>query len=102
MIAALRQRIADFLRERRIARLRAVATAALQRHGRMSLAKDEVQALIDECSRRSPGQIARMKRRLGLSPRTALKRSLIDAHCNGVIPAFAVRAAFRVFRLRSH
>lgn len=94
---AIRQRIADFLRERRIAALRRKVTLAMQ-DGMWSIARGLNADLTRECSQRSPAQVARMERARGLRP--ALKQSLIAAHCNGVLPAFAVRAAFRVFRLR--
>ena len=64
---ALRQRIADWLRERRIVRLRAKAARIIETTGRASNAREEIAALLAECNRRSPEQVARMERARGLA-----------------------------------
>lgn len=62
MIAALRQRVADFLRERRIANLRRQAQDAPH----ASLRRVLVEAMCREINARSPGQVGRMERARGL------------------------------------
>jgi hypothetical protein len=63
MIAAVRQRIADFFRERRIANLRRKAQDAPH----ASLRRVLVDAMCNEINARSPGQVARMERARGLA-----------------------------------
>ena len=59
---ALRQRLADFLRERRIASLRRQAQAAPH----ASLRRILVDAMCQEANARSAAQVARMERARGL------------------------------------
>lgn len=62
LIAALRQRIADYRRERRIRAL--VLRCCLAAHQRDY--REHWVALRDEINARSPGQVARMERKRGL------------------------------------
>lgn len=63
---ALRQRFADFLRERRIQRL-SNRIKALILANNWPAAHDLAPALALEVNERSAGQVARMERRFGLS-----------------------------------
>ena len=62
---SLVQRYRDYLRERRIARLRREATAHINaRQG--DQARDAVRLMTDEINARSPQQVARMERKKGI------------------------------------
>ncbi len=93
------QRITDYLRERRIRALGKRACRALQAK-RWGEARWLWALIADEIKARSPEQVARMEQAKGLQPRRALKVALVNAHCNGLLPAWAVTAMFRAFRLR--
>jgi len=51
-------------------------------------------------SERSPAQVERMERRMGLRTRTTIKRSVMGAFLRGSMPAWAVVLVFRLFKLR--
>lgn len=82
MIAALRQRLADWLRERRIARLHDIAVQALHTRGRASLAHDEIEAMLAEVRQRSPQQQARMERAT-LARMDPHARAVFEKHARG-------------------
>lgn len=63
LIDALLTRIDDWLREVRIRAL-AASVDVEKAAGRHDLAREAWQALKDEINQRSPGQVARMERRL--------------------------------------
>lgn len=92
-------RITDYLRERRIRALGKQAGKALQAK-QMGEARRLWALIAGEIKARSPEQVARMDQAKGLQPRRALKVALVNAHCNGLLPAWAVTAMFRAFRLR--
>lgn len=93
------QRITDYLRERRIRRM-ACECKRLMAAGRSDEGRIAFQQMTLEIRARSPEQVARMEQAKGLEPRRALKVALVNAHCNGLLPAWAVTAMFRAFRLR--
>lgn len=92
----MRQRIADWLRERRLRRMLKRAQAATTQEERRSRWLE----LAEEHGRRSPAQVARMERARGLRPRATLKRALVHGYCKRLVPGRAVAALFAMFRLR--
>ena len=99
MIRALIQHIEDWRRERRIDRLRQQCEA-LCRTGQRREAAAAFAALTAECKARSRQQVARMERRIGMRPRTAIKRAVFAGYCHRMLPAGLVAIAFRALRLR--
>jgi len=62
---AIRQRITDWQRERRIAQIKASALEVLLR-GEPGMTRAMWRELVNEINNRSPQQVARMERRRGL------------------------------------
>lgn len=99
LFTAIRQRIADHRRERRIRALRVEACEllAIDKERARAVAK----RMFDECAQRSPQQVRRMEEEQGLRGRVAIKSALVAGYCNGYLPRRCVDAAFRLLRLRS-
>lgn len=91
------QRYRDWRLERRIKRLGARCKTALD-VGDKPHARELWLQMGQAMAQRSPGQVERMEIRAGL--RTTIKRRTFAAFCHGLMPAWAVRAVFRMFRLR--
>jgi hypothetical protein len=93
------QRVRDWLYEREIDRL-GKACAEAYEAGDKAKATHFFRGMQRAISERSPDQVARMERRMGLHPRTAIKRNVMGAFLRGWLPAGVVAAAFRIFKLR--
>jgi HPt (histidine-containing phosphotransfer) domain-containing protein len=63
MLNALRQRLADYFRERRIHAIRQQIRDAYEAGDKAGVTR-HAHALLAECDARSPGEVARMERRL--------------------------------------
>lgn len=64
---SITQRISDYLRERRVRRLSRQAKAAYAAGDRQRT-RELIEHMKLECFARSPGQVARMERKWGISP----------------------------------
>ena len=114
----MKQRIRDFLHERAIKRQNRVFIDA-QKSGTPGDKTREWEKLRTLLLHRSPEQVRRMElaqfrkldphaqqtfmdslERDGIMPRTTIKRGVMAAFLRGLVPAWMVRIAFRVFKLR--
>jgi|GEM_PF-2977452 len=93
------QRLRDWPHEREIARLSTACKEAYTA-GDKAKASHFFHQMGRAISERSPEQVERMELRMGLRARTTIKRSVMGAFLRGVIPAWAVVLAFRLFKLR--
>lgn len=96
----LLQRFRDWRHERYIAHLGVRCKLAYALGDRIK-ARVYWWLLTGAIQRRSAAQVVRMERRMGLHPRTAIKRGLMHSFLHGRIPSILVTTIFRLLRLRS-
>jgi hypothetical protein len=99
-LAALWQRVVDWRHEHYIKRLSARCRAA-HAAGERVLARLYWRLMVDAINARSPGQVRRMERGMGLAARRSIKRRVMDAFLRGRLPSTFVTAVFKLLRLRS-